>query len=120
MRASRTFVERYCTGAAAQKLVLIAAGGILMLAVATDASAADMALASRIPLPDRSLLEPPAEPDCKFKDAVSNPVTAEQLRMKLDYEQQCYRQAEEIVRTRLRQLQDSVSKTIRAVERRNR
>jgi len=58
------------------------------------------------------LLEPPPEPDCKFKDALSNPIAPEQMRMKLDYEQQCYRQAEEIVRTRLRQLQDSIGKTI--------
>jgi hypothetical protein len=66
------------------------------------------------------LLEPQPEPDCKFKDALSNPITAEQMRMKLDYEQQCYRQAEEIARTRLQQLQDSIGKTIRAIEQRNR
>jgi hypothetical protein len=118
--ASRRYVDPYGGGAAAVELVLVAACWILTLAAAPHASAADIALASRIPLPDQSLLEPPAEPDCKFKDAVSNPITAEQMRMKLDYEQQCYRQAEEIVRARLHQLQDSVRKTIRAVERRNR
>ena len=40
--------------------------------------------------------------------------------MKLDYEQQCYRQAEEIVRARLRELQDSIGETIRVIEQRKR
>jgi hypothetical protein len=99
-------------------LALAAVCGIVALVAPTHATAADMALASRIPLPDWSLLEPQPEPDCKFKDALSNPITAEQMRMKLDYEQQCYRQAEEIVRTRLRQLQDSIGITIRVIEQR--
>ena len=65
-------------------------------------------------------MNPQSEPDCKFKDALSNPITAEQMRMKLDYEQQCYRQAEEIVRARLRELQDSIGETIRVIEQRKR
>jgi hypothetical protein len=36
--------------------------------------------------------------------------------MRLDYQQQCYRQAEGIVRTRLDTLQDSVEDTIKAVK----
>jgi len=55
----------------------------------------------QMPLPDRSLLNPLPEPDCTFRGPLSNPVTAEEMRMKLDYEQQCYRHAEAIVRTRL-------------------
>jgi hypothetical protein len=43
-------------------------------------------LKSPIPLPDRSLLEPQPNPDCMFKGSLSNPVTAEEMRMKLDYE----------------------------------
>ena len=70
-------------------------------------------LKSPIPLSDRSLLEPQPSPDCTFKGPLSNPVTAEEMRMKLDYEQQCYRQAESIARDRLLQLQNSVEKTIK-------
>jgi hypothetical protein len=68
-----------------------------------------------IPLPERALLERQAEPDCAFRGPLSNPVTAEEARMKLDYESQCYRQAEFIVRERLQRLQDSVDETVRAV-----
>ena len=70
-------------------------------------------LKSPIPLPDRSLLEPPPNPDCTFKRPLSNPVTAEEMRMKLDYEGQCYRQAESITRDRLQQLQNSIDKMIK-------
>jgi hypothetical protein len=73
---------------------------------------------SEIPLPDRTLLQRQAEPDCGFRGTVSSPMTAEEVLQKLDYEQQCYRQAEEIVRTRLRQLQDSIGITIRVIEQR--
>ncbi len=65
---------------------------------------------ARIPLADRSLLERQPEPDCTFRGPVSSPITSEELRMKLDYEQQCYRQAESIVRTRLQRLQNAVKK----------
>ena len=91
MPASRRSAE----GCGAARLLsgLAAVCGIVAFVVATPAIATDMALASRvplarIPLPDPSLLEPQPEPDCKFKDALSNPITAEQMRMKLDYEQQ--------------------------------
>jgi hypothetical protein len=39
------------------------------------------------------------------------------LRIKLQYERECYRQAEMRVRDRLRQLQSSVSETIKSVNR---
>jgi len=45
-------------------------------------------------------------------------MTAEETRMKLDYEQQCFRQAETNVRGRLDRLQDSVEETIQAVKQR--
>jgi hypothetical protein len=71
--------------------------------------------ASRIPLPDRALLAPQAEPNCEFKTAAVGS-TEEVLRTKLDYERQCYRQSEQIVRDRLRQLQEQVGKTVKAVD----
>jgi hypothetical protein len=58
---------------------------------------------TRIPLLDQSLLEPQPPPDCAFKEPLSNPPTAEETRTKLDYEQQCYRHSEMIVRARLQQ-----------------
>ena len=75
-------------------------------------------LKSVIPLPDRSLLEPEREPDCTFKGPPSTPTTAEEMRMKLDYEQQCYRQSGSITRERMKRLQDAVEEMIKAVENR--
>ena len=51
-----------------------------------------------IPRLHRSWLEPQAPPDCAFKGPLTNPMTAEETRIKLDYEQQRYRQR---VRVRL-------------------
>ena len=73
---------------------------------------------ARIPLPDRTLLQRQPEPDCTFRGTISSPMTVEELRQKLDYEQQCYRQSESNVRGRLHNLQDAVGETIRAVEER--
>jgi len=56
------------------------------------------------------LLEPTSAPDCAFRDTISNPATAEETRMKLDYEAQCYRHAEIIVRSRLQWLQASIER----------
>jgi hypothetical protein len=71
---------------------------------------------ARIPLPDRALLQRQPEPDCTFRGTISSPMTVEELRQKLDYEQQCYRQSESNVRVRLHSLQDAVEDTIKAVE----
>ena len=73
---------------------------------------------ARIPLPDRTLLQRQPEPDCTFRGTISSPMTIEELRQKLDYEQQCYRQSESNVRGRLHSLQDAVGETIKAVEER--
>ncbi len=70
-----------------------------------------------IPLPDPAMLRRQPEPDCAFRGAVSYPITAEETRQKLDYEQQCYRQAETIVRARLEQLQGSVGEMIKVARR---
>ena len=64
-----------------------------------------------IPLPEASLLSPQSEPSCEASGTDTNE------RQKLDYERQCYRHAEMIVRSRLQLLQDSVGRTISAVKR---
>ena len=77
-----------------------------------------------IPLPRRTLLTPPPELDCTFKDSsnaadsASRPTPAEAAaaaRMKLDYERQCYRHNEIILLNSLEQLQAAVGETIKAV-----
>jgi hypothetical protein len=67
-----------------------------------------------MPLPDPALLRRQPKIDCAFRRSVSDPITAEETRQKLDYEQQCYQAAERIVRARLEALQDAVQKTIKA------
>jgi BA14K-like protein len=84
-----------------------------------------------IPLPDPALLAPPAEFNCEFKTASPDeargqsspgpaPALADRdaaLRAKLDYERQCYRHAEMILRDRLLGLQAAVGETIKAINR---
>jgi hypothetical protein len=65
--------------------------------------------ATPIPLPAAALLVRQPEPGCEATDANADE------RQRLDYERQCYRHAEMIVRTRLELLQGSVDKTIIAV-----
>jgi hypothetical protein len=65
-----------------------------------------------IALPDRALLTSSVEPDCEFK---TNDPNADE-RQKLDYERQCYRHAEIIVRDRLSRLQSSVRNTARVID----
>ena len=52
------------------------------------------------PTPPHALLAPQPAPQCAFP-----PAESADERQKLDYEQQCYRQAETIVRERLHRLQ---------------
>jgi hypothetical protein len=62
----------------------------------------------RIQRPDPSLLAPQPPPDCDFKrTGVSAVDPGEWARLKLDYERQCYLDAEKIARERLRLLQAS-------------
>ena len=91
------------------------AAGARMSSAAHSAPHGRPASKTAIRLPDPALLQRQPEPDCVFRGPLSNPITAEETRMKLDYEQQCYRQAEFIVRARLQQLQDSVDETIKAI-----
>jgi len=82
---------------------------------AATVSAADTDLALNTvlkkpaPAPDRALLQPQAKPDCEFRGPFSDPMTTEEIRMKLDYEHQCYRQAESIVRARMQLLQEFIT-----------
>jgi len=65
-----------------------------------------------MPLPTPDLLAPLPEPDCTFD---TTRATADD-RQKLDYERQCYRHAEIIIRARFERLQDEVGKMIKAVK----
>jgi hypothetical protein len=72
-----------------------------------------------VPIPEPALLDPASAPDCSYRGSTGNPATTQEMRAKLDYEAQCYRQAEAIVRGRLGQLQDAAEKMIRAIRQRN-
>jgi hypothetical protein len=78
-------------------------------------SSSSTARPSRIPIqvPERALLEPRPEPQCQFEGTDGSV----DERWKLDYERQCYRQAEMIVRYRLELLQNAVHKMIEQTER---
>jgi hypothetical protein len=59
--------------------------------------------------PDPSLLAPQPAPDCEFKRTDVGAVDPnEWARLKIDYERQCYQDAEKIARDRLRLLQASI------------
>jgi hypothetical protein len=57
-------------------------------------------------LPDSDMLVPPGEPDCEFR--TSDPNANE--RQRLDYERQCFRHAEMIMRSRLELLQEAIER----------
>jgi hypothetical protein len=67
-----------------------------------------------IALPDQALLTAPVEFNCEFKAAGLDDAGAAQA--KLDYELQCHRHGEMIVRERLQRLQVSVGESIKAVD----
>ena len=78
-----------------------------------EPSMRELAVREPIPLPEPALLVPPSEPPCEFTG--SDPADA--ARVRLDYERQCYRHAEIIVRDRLRALQVALEETVSAVRR---
>jgi hypothetical protein len=87
-------------------------------AAASAGSSAGPRARASIPLPAQALLASPPEFECEKttpKGAQTDPDTA--LGARLDYERQCYRQAEMILRDRLLGLQASVGETIKAVHR---
>src|SRR5262245_59273446 len=90
--------------------------------------AAKKSARTSIPVPSEALLAIPAKPDCEAAGqqlastaGVPSPSPTEKnadlaLRIKLEYERECYRQAEVRVREQLRKLQASASETVRAVK----
>jgi hypothetical protein len=73
--------------------------------------------ALRIRRPDRALLTPQPVPDCELRAPESSKILdPDQLaRLRLDYERQCYKRAEALVRNRLKLLQASGSCEIEPV-----
>ena len=83
-----------------------------------------------VPLPSKALLAPLRTPDCEGdgQQLASSQATASvepaqpksnadlALRIKLEYERECYRQAEARAREQLRKLQASAAETIKAVK----
>jgi len=62
----------------------------------------------RIRRPDPALLAPQPTPNCEFKRADIKAVDADEwARLKIEYERQCYQDAEKSARERLSQLQGS-------------
>ena len=108
------------------KLAQVHLAAVLAISAITIGGCASTAERSRnsahrvesIPLPDPALLRRQPKIDCAFRGPVSNPITAEETRQKLDYEQQCYQATERILRARLVALQDAVQKTIKAARQR--
>jgi hypothetical protein len=63
---------------------------------------------ARACLPDPALLRPQPAPDCEFGPSHRKTLDAEQWsRLKLEFERNCYRDAEKAARERLRKLQAS-------------
>jgi len=77
--------------------------------------APELASPRSIALPEPELLVHQAAPDCEFKSSVEADTDALRV-IKLDYEQQCYRQSESILRARMERLQDAVSKAIQSLK----
>jgi hypothetical protein len=106
------------------RLLLLQARAGETIKAATKCAAASARSSTRlrarasIPLPAQALLASPPEFECEKTTpthAQTDPDAA--LGAKLDYERQCYRQAEMILRDRLLGLQASVGETIKAVNR---
>jgi hypothetical protein len=61
---------------------------------------------TRICQPNRALLVPRSAPDCVFRRSELKTLDSDQWeRLKIEYERQCYQDAEKLVRDRLRRLQ---------------
>jgi BA14K-like protein len=104
---------------------IIAAASMLAGTAAMGQSSPSPEANASIPLPNPTLLAPPPNFDCSFQAAKvdgGEPPRAQgdsdaALRRQLDYERQCYRHAEMILRDRLVRLQAAVGETIKAVNR---
>jgi hypothetical protein len=73
----------------------------------TEASAATQPhVETHMCRPDPALLVPQSAPDCVFRRAELKTIDPEQwVRLKIEYERQCYQKAEKDVRDRLHRLQ---------------
>jgi hypothetical protein len=69
-----------------------------------------------IPLPDEALLKRQPAPDCEMRTQPAGVGPTEVKLATYDYERQCYRQVETIVRGRLDALQEAVDETVKAVK----
>ena len=109
-----------------KRIVVVSSTALILFLGAANAQQGKRAQ-SRIPVPSAALLKSQPDPACEYKaDKVGRPDNpksgdaegdAAALRAKLDYERQCYRHTEIIVRQRLHALQASVRGTMRAIER---
>jgi hypothetical protein len=128
------FTERRCNGLHFAAVLVVAVSAATLVGCAeypcddfdiSPTASKDTARGSRarLPLPDRALLTAQPEPDCEVKatapDAAkgaeqSDPKASLALRIKLEYERECYRKAEMRVRDRLKRLQASMAEIIRA------
>ncbi len=72
---------------------------------------------SAIPVPDEALLKRQPPPDCEMRTQPAGVGPTEVKLAVYDYERQCYRQVETVVRGRLDALQDAVDETLKALER---
>jgi hypothetical protein len=92
---------------------LAAALGVLAVSGCAQRSVPDPVQASaaiqtemRVCRPDPALLVPQSAPDCMFRRPELKTLDPEQwARLKIEYERQCYQNAEKLVRNRLRRLQ---------------
>jgi hypothetical protein len=65
---------------------------------------------SIVSIPEVDLLEPQVAPDCEFKLSGQADSDVNLRLIKLDYERQCYRQSELILRARMERLQNAFKK----------
>lgn len=67
--------------------------------------------AQRVRWPEAALLAPQQGPDCEFRGANTEAMDAGELaRLKIEYERQCFQNAERAARDRLNSLQAAVRK----------
>jgi hypothetical protein len=67
---------------------------------------------STVSIPE--VLERPVAPDCEFKLSGQADSDVNLRLIKLDYERQCYRQSESILRARMERLQNDLKKNLKS------
>jgi hypothetical protein len=71
-------------------------------------------LLSTVSIREVDLLERPVAPDCEFKLSGEADSDVNLQLIKLDYESQCYRQSESIMRARMERLQNDLKKNLKS------